>query len=136
MGRHNVFANCRNIVHKGSGDKAMATPPDVCKTKVGKPIVPIPYPNVSYSKDLQKGSKTVKVNGCSVTLITSIFSKSTGDEPGSHKGVCSGTVADKTHFTSGSFDCKFEGKAIVRHMDSTTHNNKNTCGLVYGTTYA
>ena len=38
-----ISANGLSVVHKGSGGEANATLPDVCLTKVGKPIVPIPY---------------------------------------------------------------------------------------------
>ncbi|TOG38609.1 hypothetical protein CGJ02_24130, partial [Vibrio parahaemolyticus] len=47
-----VGANGLSIVHKGSGGEANATLPDVCLTKVGKPIVPIPYGNNAKSADL------------------------------------------------------------------------------------
>lgn len=132
MGKHDVFSNSRNIIHKGSGDKAIASAPDVCKTQVGNSVVPIPYPNISQSSDLSKGSKSVKVNGQPAALKDSNFSSSKGDQAGSLKGVASGAVGDKTEFTSYSFDVKFEGKNVVRHADMTTHNKKNTIGMTMG----
>lgn len=132
MGKHDVYANSRNIIHKGSGDKAIASAPDVCKTQVGNSVVPIPYPNISQSSDLSKGSKSVKVNGQAAALKDSNFSSSKGDQAGSLKGVASGAVGDKTEFTSYSFDAKIEGKNVVRHADMTTHNKKNTIGMTIG----
>ncbi len=38
--------------------QANATLPDVCLTKVGKPIVPIPYGNNAKSADLASGTLT------------------------------------------------------------------------------
>lgn len=46
-----VAANGLSVVHQGSGGEANATLPDVCLTKVGKPIVPIPYGNNAKSAD-------------------------------------------------------------------------------------
>jgi len=33
---------------------------------------------------------------------------------------------------SYSFDVKIEGQNVVRHLDSTLHNHRNTMGVVYG----
>ena len=44
------------MAHKGSGDKSVASAPDVCKAQVGNAVVAIPYPNVAESKDLKDGS--------------------------------------------------------------------------------
>lgn len=132
MGKHDVFSNGRSNIHKGSGDKAMASAPDVCKTQVGNAVVPIPYPNFSQSSDLNKGSKSVKINGESAAIENSNFSTSKGDQAGSLKGIISGAVGDKTEFISYSLDVKIEGKGVVRHADMTTHNKGNTIGMVYG----
>lgn len=134
MPKHDVFANRRNIIHKGSKDKAFATAPDVCKTPPGP--VPIPYPNISFSKDLKKGSKSVKINGQPAALQKSNFSKSIGDQAGVAKGIISGTVGDKTEFVNYSFDVQIEGQGVVRHGDTTLHNKKNTLGMVLGSSTA
>ncbi|WP_444996648.1 PAAR-like domain-containing protein [Aliikangiella sp. IMCC44359] len=133
MAKHDVFANNRNIIHKGSGDKAVFSAPDVCKTSVGSAIVPLPYPNFSRSSDLKKGSKSVKVNSQPSALKKSNFATSKGDQAGSMKGLISSKVGDKTEFISYSFDVKFEGQNVVRHADMTTHNAKNTIGMTVGT---
>ena len=58
-----VTININNLTlcHKGSNGIAIATLPDVCKTTPGP--VPVPYPNVAFSKQLKKGTKTIKVDG-------------------------------------------------------------------------
>ena len=136
MSKHNVFTNNRSNIHKGSGDKAFAAAPDVCKTPVGSAVVPIPYPNISQSSTLKKGTKSVKVNGQPAALKTSTFASSSGDQAGSIGGIMSGVTGKETEFSSFSFDVKFEGKNVVRHLDMTTHNKKNTVGAVVGSATA
>jgi len=122
-----TFANGRGISHKGSGGKSIVFP-DVCLTKVGKPIVPIPYANLGKSADTSKGPKSVTTDGQMPMVKGALYSKSTGDEPGSHKGVVSGTYKDVCEFMMYSFDVKFEGKNVCRLGDPLFHNKKNIVG--------
>lgn len=124
----NVYANKQGVSHKGSGAEANSTAPDVCKTPMGPAMVPIPYSNNAKSATLDKGSKTVKIGGNSVAIDGCYYSTSTGDQPGSGKGVISGTVGDKAEFANFSSDVMIEGKGVCRNTDLTTHNNKNTIG--------
>lgn len=107
-------------------DGKVASFPDVCKTPTPTGPVPIPYPNIAQSSDLEKGSKTVKINGAPVCLSSSNFSKSTGDEAGSAGGVASGKTGGKAFPLNYSFDVKIEGKPVVRNTDIFTSNDKNT----------
>ncbi len=132
MAKHTVYTNNRSNIHKGSGDKAVAGAPDVCKTPVGSAVVPIPYPNISQSSTLKKGSKSVKINGQPAALKGTTFESSNGDQAGSVGGIVSGVTGKETEFISYSFDVKIEGQNAVRHADMTTHNKKNTMGTVYG----
>ena len=91
---NNVGANGQSIVTKKSGGKFI-TGPDVCKTPSPGGPVPIPYPNISLSSDLAKGSKSVKINGAPACLKGSYFSKSVGDQAGSLGGVISGKTGNK-----------------------------------------
>lgn len=125
MPKNDTTVNGRSPVTKVS-DGTVAAFPDVCKTPVGSAIVPIPYPNISKSGDLAKGSKTVKINGAPVCLSDSEFSTSTGDEAGSAKGIGSGTTKGKAFPMNYSFDVKIEGKSVVRNMDLFIGNNRNT----------
>ena len=120
-----IGVNNRTVVHKGSGGKSIAFP-DVCLTPVGSSVVPIPYPNIAVSSDMDNGAKTVKSDGNPMGHEKSIFKKSTGDEAGSKKGVASGTLGDKAEFISFSLDVEIEGKGVVRAADQMIHNNKNT----------
>ena len=76
-----TFSNGRGIAHKGSGGKSIVFP-DVCLTTVGRPVVPIPYPNTGVSADTTKGPKTVKTDGVMPMVKEALYSKSTGDEAG------------------------------------------------------
>lgn len=122
-----THSNGRGISHKGSGGKSIVFP-DVCLTKVGKPIVPIPYPNIGQSLDTSKGPKSVKTDGKMPMVKGAKYSKSTGDEPGTHKGIISGSIKDECEFMMYSFDVKFEGKNVCRLGDPLWHNKKNILG--------
>ncbi len=129
-----VFANIRNLSHKGSGDKCLSSAPDVCKTPMGSSTPPIPYSVMSKAADASGYSQSVRIDGNPTALANSSHSKCSGDEPGSSNGLCSGTVSDITEFTTYSPDVIIEGNGAVRHMDMSTMNNGNTIGMVYGTT--
>jgi len=127
-----VFANSRNFSHKGSGDKSACSAPDVCKTPMGSATPPIPYPVISQVTDLAQPTSSVTIDGNPTAIASSTHTQCSGDQAGSATGLISGTVANKTHFVSYSFDVKAEGEGIVRHMDATTMNNRNTLGMNYG----
>lgn len=132
MGR-TTFANARNFSHKASSDKSLCTAPDVCKTPIGNSTPPIPYFVVSQVGDLAGGSSSVKLEGNPTTLKSSNHKSCSGDEPGTAKGVGSGSTSKKTEMTSYSPDVKCDGENVVRAFDTTTMNNKNTMGMILGT---
>lgn len=116
-----INVNNRTVVHKSSDGVSIAFP-DVCLTPVGSAVVPIPYPNIAFSKDTAKGSKTVKMDGNPIMLKGSNFSTSTGDEAGSNKGVASGKIKGKAEFVNFSMDVKVEGKPVPRLGDMMVQN--------------
>jgi hypothetical protein len=122
-----TFSNSRGIAHKGSGGTSVVFP-DVCLTPVGKSVVPIPYPNTGKSADTVKGPKSVTTDGEMPMVKGAKYSKSTGDQAGSKKGVASGTIKDECEFMMYSFDVKFEGKNVCRLGDPLFHNKKNIMG--------
>jgi hypothetical protein len=123
----NVLINGRTAVHADSG--GVLTTVDVCWTRIGKVTVPIPYTNVARSADADKTASTVFVNGQPICHKDSIFSKSTGDEPGDRKGIRSGTIAEKAEFITGSPNVLFEGIPAVRQGDMMVSNNCNTAPM-------
>lgn len=122
---NDVGANGQSVVTKKSGGKVI-TGPDVCKTPTPSGPVPIPYPNISMSSDLAKGSKNVKINSVPACLKGSNFSKSTGDQAGSAGGVISGKTGGKADPTNYSFNVKIEGQNVVRNLDLFQSNDRNT----------
>ncbi len=124
MAKNTVGANGQSIVTKKSKGKVTCFP-NVCKTPVGSGVVPIPYPSMAKSRDLKKGSKSVKIDGAPVCLKDSYFSKSIGDEAGTAKGMTGeqgGTAEPVTY----SPNVTIEGKPLVRALDLFTSNDKNT----------
>ena len=121
-----VGVNFLTVVHKTSNGITIAFP-DICLTPAPPaPPIPIPYPNIAMSQDTAQGSSSVMADGNPICLANSNFSRSTGDEAGTNKGVASGTNMGKAEFISYSFDVKVEGKGVARALDLMLHNNKNT----------
>ncbi len=65
-----VYANGDEIACKAGGGKVIAAFPDVCLTPPPPPggPIPVPYPDTSFSKDMKKGSKTVKIENKEIML--------------------------------------------------------------------
>jgi hypothetical protein len=114
-----VNVNKRTVVHATSDGVATAFP-DVCLTPPAP--VPVPYPNVALSRDTSEGSETVRMDGNPIMLERSVFSKSSGDEPGTAGGVISGTNRGKAEFVTYSFDVKVEGRCVPRLGDLMVQN--------------
>lgn len=125
-----VNGTSNSLVHKGSNGISTATIPDVCKTPTPGGPVPIPYPNISQSTTLAKGTTTVKADGGMMIAIKgSEFSMSNGDEPGSIGGVKSSTFIKESTWITYSFDVKMDGKNACRLTDKKFQNHENTVDL-------
>lgn len=122
-----TFANTRGISHKGSGGMSTVFP-DVCKTPVGSAVVPIPYPNIGQATDTSKGPKSVTTDKKMPMVKGAQYSKSSGDEAGTLKGIISSDQKGVCEFMMYSFDVKFEGKNVCRLGDPLFHNKKNIMG--------
>jgi uncharacterized Zn-binding protein involved in type VI secretion len=127
---HNVFANNWAIAGKAGMNKSIARFPDVCMSPPSPPAgpIPIPYPDTSFSTDLQSGTTTVKVGGQPAALAQKSFYKSSplGDEAATRSfgaSVITHQITGKTYFQAWSMDVKFEGKNVCRHIDLTTSNH-------------
>jgi hypothetical protein len=117
-----VIVNNLTVVHKASGGSSLAAP-DVCKTPTPGGPVPVPYVNAALSRNTAKGSKQVRVDGHSIMLKSSQFSRSSGDEPGTLGGVVSGKSRGKAYPRSYSFDVKVEGQPVFRFTDMMIQNS-------------
>jgi hypothetical protein len=125
-----VYANAEEIACKAGDGKVIASFPDVCLSPPSPPAgpVPVPYPNTSFSKDMQNGSKTVKIKGKEVMLKDQSFYKTAplGDEAatqGLGANVITHVITGKTYFAAWSMDVTFEGENVDRHCDLTTSNH-------------
>ncbi len=123
-GGGNVLVNGRTAVHAGSG--GVLTTVDVCKTKIGKPVVPIAYTNIARSTDAALTAGSIIINGNPACHKQSIFARSTGDEPGNRLGVASGTICAQAEFITAASTVFFENVPAVRQGDLMVSNNKNT----------
>lgn len=119
-----------SLVHKGSNGISIATIPDVCKTPSPAGPVPIPYPNISQSVTLAKGTTTVKADGgMMIATKGSEFSLSNGDNPGVAGGVKSSTFMKESTWILYSFDVKMDGNNACRFSDKKFQNHENTVDL-------
>jgi uncharacterized Zn-binding protein involved in type VI secretion len=115
-------------VTEGSGGKAFATTPNVCKMPgPPAPFVPTPLPNLGTSGDrLNNGTTTVKFEGKKVAIKGSYFmSQPSGDvaSQGTGGGIISAKAQGKTEWVApGSMDVKAEGKNIQLLGDAVTNN--------------
>ena len=124
----NGLAN--SLVHKGSNGVSVATMPDVCKTPSPGGPVPIPYPNISQSITLAKGTTTVKADGgMMIANKGSEFSLSNGDNAGVAGGVKSSTFMKESTWILYSFDVKMDGKGACRLSDKKFQNHENAADL-------
>ena len=119
-----------SLVHKGSNGISTATIPDVCKTPSPGGPVPIPYPNISQSITLDKGTTTVKADGgMMIATKGSEFSLSNGDNAGVAGGVKSSTFMKESTWILYSFDVKMDGSNACRLSDKKFQNHENTVDL-------
>ena len=125
-----VNGAANSLVHKGSNHISAATIPDVCKTPSPGGPVPIPYPNISQSTTLDKGTTTVKADGgMMIATKGSEFSMSNGDNAGVAGGVKSSTFMKESTWILYSFDVKMDGKNACRLSDKKFQNHENTVDL-------
>ena len=113
-----ITINGLTLVHRGSNGTAIATLPDVCKTPSPGGPVPIPYPNIAVSRDLERGTKRVKVDhGQMAAHQGSRVGRSSGDAPGNAGGVVSCTTAKEATWLTFSLDVTLEGRGACRLTD-------------------
>jgi hypothetical protein len=127
-----VYANGNAIACKAGDDKVIAAFPDVCLSPPSPPAgpVPVPYPNSSFSKDMQNGSRTVSISRQPVMLKNRSYYKTSplGNEAATRSfggSVVTHTITGKTYFVAWSMDVKIEGYNVDRHLDLTGSNQSS-----------
>lgn len=115
---------------RDAGFKAIGTAPSINKTPIGPSMVPLPYPTVQDLSNSVGTASSVRFNGePAYVLNRSTQPKGTGDEPGTGKGVRSGTVTGEVRPVVGSSTVRVEGKYVVRDGDACTMNGGNNPGI-------
>ena len=118
---------------KNSNWKAICTAPDFCKTPVGSSTPPIPYQVIADLGQSENCVQSVRFNEDPCFVFNpSIVPKCTGDEPGTAKGVKSGTVSGKVKPTGACPNVRAESKQVVREDDPGTMNDGN-CSCIFTT---
>lgn len=108
---------------KGELWMSISVAPDVCKTPMGGSTPPVPY-NVCAKMQPAKGtSENVHANKKQVHKHEdTVMPETKGDEPGTAKGVVSGTVGKQAWNVEKSSNVKANGQNVVRHDDKTEMN--------------
>lgn len=102
---------------------SVSVAPDVCKTPMGGSTPPVPYPVVSKLEPAKDASHSVHANESRVQKHDKTVMPTTeGDEPGTAKGVVSGTVGQQSWSQEHSPNVKANDQPVVRHDDKTQMN--------------
>lgn len=102
--------------------------PDVCLTPIGNSIVPIPYSIVANPVDDSNSCNSVRIEGKKIYNFGTKIIKCSGDQPGTKKGVKSGTVSDICEPKEHAPSIKVEGKPAIRNREIFWMNKRNTIG--------
>jgi Domain of unknown function (DUF4150) len=106
------------LARKASGWRIIGMYPDVCKTPMGKAMVPVPYPVSAQLDSSVSTVKNVKANGEPVVVFNKTQVPSTkGDTAGIGKGLKSGTVGAACWPKTHSGTVRAAGQYVVRHDD-------------------
>ena len=106
--------------------------PDICKTKVGNAVVPIPYTITGEFKDAQDVSRSVKMHSEPAFLYGKSFIPAvTGDERGTLGGIKSGTYLKRVQPKDKSSTKGANGTQTVQESRFIWMNDKNTFGRIY-----
>ena len=119
---------------KNSNFKAVSTAPSINKTPRGSRTPPIPYSTTQDLSNSASATQTVRFNSDPAYVLNKTTQPSgKGDDPGTAKGVKSGTVNGEVKPTAASSMVRAEKKQIVRQGDANTMNGGNNPGI-YTTT--
>jgi hypothetical protein len=120
------------IVTKSKRFYCVSIFPDICLTPMGPTMVPIPYVIIGEFSDATGVSPNITSNGEPVVMHASTVIPSVrGDEPGTGKGIKSGTVGGRVQAMEKSSTLSFNGERAVRVGDLVYMNDKNTIGKVF-----
>lgn len=97
--------------------------PDVCKTPMGGSTPPVPYNVVAKMQPAKDASHNVHANDARTHKDDkTVMPETKGDQPGTAKGIKSGTVGEQAWNVEKSPNVKINGQEAVRHDDKTEMN--------------
>jgi hypothetical protein len=109
---------------------AISTAPSINRTPLGPCMVPVPYPTVQDLSNSVSPARSVRFNACQAYLLEETTQPNCkGDDPGTGKGIRSGTVNGEVQPRKGCSTVRIEGKQIVREGDPCTMNGGNNPGI-------
>lgn len=115
---------------QGDWIKVICMAPDVCLTKVGSAVIPIPYQITDVLDDSKNVTGSVFFTKEKAFTIASFGNSVAGDGAGTDKGIKSGTTEGKVEYKIHCCNVRVEGEYILRHGDICYMNNKNTIGKI------
>lgn len=110
---------------KDSSHYIVSTGPDVCKTPMGRHMVPVAYSTIAFFRDSVRTNPKVRLNGRVDFHINSRISKSYGMEPGIGRGVKDSGYKGPAQITEASTSVKSAGYDWVRHKDPALINKSS-----------
>ncbi len=103
------------IRQSGKNGQIVCLAPDVCLTKVGKSIVPIPYMIISKLSWSQKTVTNTTFGGLEAFTMASRTNKVKGDERGKYGGVKSGVNKGWCRPQTNKSSFYVSGKQVIHH---------------------
>lgn len=104
--------------------------PDVCKVPSPGPpgFIPTPFANVGNVATADRTTNKVFISNKAAVVEGSEIPRSSGDEPGTLKGMVSATSMGKVTYKTHVSKVKLEGKSSVTVTSSTSQNGGNSVG--------
>ena len=94
------------MTSKGDADHFVPMVPDVGKTLSPGGPIPVPYPNIG----LTEKPTSQKTTGKKPSVKESQVSTTSGDQPGTQKGIVTNKGQGKVYYSASSMDVKMLGK--------------------------
>ncbi|WP_284775429.1 PAAR-like domain-containing protein [Agrobacterium sp. lyk4-40-TYG-31] len=107
---------------KCASNTIVAKGPDVCRTPVGSSVVDVGYSSVAFCDTATRYSTSVRNNGKFDLQINFRTTCSTGNEPGTLRGIIEQGHMGPAHVDTASSFVYSEGWATVSHRDPSWIN--------------
>lgn len=102
-------------IHKTGTAIVVSQCPDVCLTKRGSSVVPVPYSIFAKFEEAQNTSRNVRFEGTAAFHCTSYLPNVVGNEAGNKGGVKSGVNLGIVNPSAKSSTLRINGNWAIRH---------------------